>query len=121
MSIELTLCVVFMLAALPVSKSIAAHFLMLAAINVAALGVGSADSSLLAMVFAVLAMFDAALVLTGGRKILLLSAATSAALCFESIMNMDWMLNHIAAVSALVNAAIAANLAREYGIWTHGK
>ena len=121
MNIELMLCIAFLLAALPVSKSIAAHYLGFTLANVALGGISSADSSLLAMLFATLAMFDAVLVLSGGRKVLLLAAATSAALCIESIMNADWLLSHVTTVSVIVNAAIAVSLAKGYRVWTNGR
>lgn len=121
MTIELMLCIAFLLAALPVSKSIAIHYLAFTLANLALSGIGSADSSLLAMLFATLAMFDAVLVLAGGRKVLLLSAAASSSLCIESIMNMDWLLSHVTTVSVIVNATIAVYLAKRYWVWTNGR
>lgn len=121
MSIELILCIAFMLVSMPASKSVSAHYLAFALANIALAGYEIADSSILAMMFAVLAATDAALVVAGGRKVLLVSAAASAALCFESMLNMDWLLSHSTYISAAVNAVIAASLVKGYWIWTHGK
>lgn len=121
MSIELILCLLFMLVALPVSKSIAVHYLVFAAVNVAALGIESVDSSALSLMFASLAIADAFLIISGGRLVLLSSAIASVLLCIESIANMDWLLSQVTYVSAAVNAVIAANLAKEYLKWTNGK
>ncbi len=121
MTIELVLCLVFMLAALPVSKSIAAHYFVFAALNIAAIGVEAADSSLLALTFALLAIVDVTMVVAGGRKVLLVSAIASVALCIESMLNMDWLLSHSTYINAAVNAVIAASLVKGFMNWTHGK
>lgn len=121
MTIELFLSLAFMFAAYPVSKSIAMHYFALVALNVAAIGVESADSSLLALTFAILFITDVALVIAGGRSVLLISAAASLLLCFESMLNMDWLLSHGTYTNAAVNAVIAASLVKGFINWTHGK
>jgi hypothetical protein len=121
MTIELALCIVLMLLAFPVSRSIAAHYLLFASANLALLDVTYADSSFLAILFALLAAMDTILFMAAGRKVLLISSAVSALLCLESIMNMDWLLSHVTYLSVAVNAAIAGVLAKEYLNWTHGK
>lgn len=120
MTIELGLCIVFMIAAYPVSKSVAAHYAVFAVMNLAALGTTIADSSVLAMMFAALVAADALLILAGGRKVLLVTAIASALLCLESIANMDWLLSRITYLSAAVNTAIAASLAKEFVLWMRG-
>lgn len=121
MTIELGLCLIFMIAALPVSKSVAAHYALFTLVNVAMLGTSTADSSLLSMMFAALLVGDALIVLAGGRKILLISIAASALLCIESIANMDWLLSRVTYLSAAVNTAIAASLAKEFTLWMRGR
>lgn len=121
MTAELGLCLMFMVVALPASRSIAAHYLVFAVANLATLGVTEMDSSILSMMFVVLAVADAVLFLYGGRAVLLISAAASSALAIESMLNMDWLLNNVANLSAAINAIIAANLIQGYLHWTHGK
>jgi len=121
MTIELGLCIVFMIAALPVSKSVATHYAAFGMMNFFMLGVTSADSSFLAILFCALLAIDVLLILAGGRRVLLISAIASIALCIESIFNADWLLSHVTYLSVAVNAAIAGVLAREYLNWTHGK
>lgn len=121
MTIELGLCLIFMIAALPVSKSVAAHYALFAAVNFMMLGAETADTSLLAMMFATLMIGDILLILAGGRMILLVSATASIALCIESIANMDWLLSRVTYLSAAVNTAIAASLAKEFTLWMRGR
>lgn len=121
MTIELALCLIFIVIAAPVSKSIAAHYAIFAIANISLLGHAEADESILVLTFILLAVADAGLFMSGGRAILLLSAAASAALGIESMLSVSWLLDRITYLSAAVNAAIAIYLAREYWIWTHGK
>lgn len=121
MTIELGLCIAFMIAALPVSKSVAAHYALFAMVNFMMLGTDTAGTSLLAMMFATLLVGDILLILAGGRMILLVSALASIALCIESIANMDWLLSRVTYLSAAVNTAIAASLAKEFTLWMRGR
>lgn len=121
MTIELALCLILAFAAYPVSRSISAHYFIFAAVNGAMLGFTAADTSMLALVFMLLAASDIILALLGGRKILLLSAATSSLLCFESMMNMDWLLSHSTYINAILNSTIVVCLVKGKFNWTHGK
>lgn len=121
MSIELILCIVFGLAALPVSRSISTHYLVLAITNAAMAGHEYADTSLLAALFALLAIGDAFLVIAGGRMILLASAAVSSALAVESMLNQSHFLDHITYISAALNAVFGLYLAREYRGWMRSR
>lgn len=121
MTVELALCLILAFAAYPISRSISAHYFLLAAVNGAMLGLTTFDASLLVMVFVLLAASDACLVLLGGRSILLLSAATSSLLCFESMLNMDWLLSHSTYINAVLNSAIVVCLVKGKFNWTHGK
>lgn len=120
MTIELALCIAAMLAAYPVSRSVAMHYAIFASVNLALLGITEMDSSLLALLFAALAAADAILVIAGGRKILIVSALASASLSVESMLNLDWLLTHVGYVSAAVNSAIALSLAKEFVQWMRG-
>ena len=121
MTIELVLCIVMMVVAFPKSRSIAAHYFALLLVNVAFWGITSADSSILAITFAGVAVADCILIMLGGRLILVIPALASFALCVESIANGDWLLSQVTYISAAVNAAIAACLAWEYRAWMRGK
>lgn len=121
MSIELMLCVAFGVAALPVSRSIAAHYAVFAITNAAMAGHEYADASLLAALFVLLAIGDAFLVIAGGRSILLLSAAISAALAIDSMLNQSYLLDQVTYISAALNAVFGLYLAREYRGWMRSR
>lgn len=121
MTIELALCIAFMILALPVSRSVALHYAIFGAMNLMLIGTTTLDASALALMFAALAIADATIILNGGRKILLISAIASAALCLESIINMDWLLSRVTYLSIAVNTAIAGSLAREFTQWMRGR
>lgn len=121
MTIELILCVALMLIISPVSKSVSAHYGIFAGANFAMLGVQEVDSSLLVVMFTILAIADSCLVLAGGRIVLLVSAAASFALALESTINQDWLLSHVSFISIAVNALIVACMAKEYWVWMNGK
>lgn len=121
MTIELALCLVFMILALPVSRSVALHYAAFGAMNLMLIGTTIMDASVLALMFAALAVADAVIILNGGRKILLISAIASVALCLESIMNMDWLLSRVTYLSIAVNTAIAGSLAKEFTQWMRGR
>lgn len=121
MTVELALCVAMMLVALPVSRSIGAHYAGFVLVNLAFVGVQEADATVLVLLFAMLAILDVSLVLAGGRTVLLISAATSFALALESTINQDWLLSHVTYLSAVVNSVIAACLAKEYWAWMRGR
>lgn len=121
MTIELALCLAMIFVAMPVSKSIAAHYFVFALVNAALIGVSEVDASLLAIVFGLMAIADAMIVMAGGRMILLLTALASAMLAFESIANQDWLLSQVTYISVITNALIIACIAREYRAWMRGK
>lgn len=121
MTVELALCLILAFAAYPMSRSISAHYFLFAAVNGAMLGFTTFDSSLLVLVFMSLAVADSLLFLCGGRKVLLAPTAMSAALAIESMLNMDWLLNHITYINAAVNAVIVASLIKGKRHWTRGK
>lgn len=121
MTIELVLCLVCAMIALPVSTSIMFHYMVFAAMNFVFLGYDYADSSLLALVFGLVAAVDVILVIFGGRVVLLFPAVTMLALSFESIGNGDWLLNHSVYLSIATNAVILGTLIREYMAWMRGR
>lgn len=121
MTIELGLSLAMMFIAIPVSQSITWHYVAFAAVNLALLGVTEADSSLLAMIFGLLAIIDYILFAASKRIVLILSASASVALCLESIGNGDWLLNHVTYLSIATNALIIGTLVKEYWAWIRGK
>lgn len=121
MTIELALCLIMIFVSMPMSKSIAAHYFVFAVVNTALIGVAEVDATLLAIVFALMAVADAMFVMAGGRMILLVTALTSAMLSFESIANQDWLLSRVTYISVITNALIIACIAKEYRAWMRGK
>lgn len=121
MTIELALCLIFMVIAAPVSRSISAHYTVFALANALMIGVMEADASFLAAFFAVLAIADAAIIAAGGRAELMLSAAISAALSIEQMINEDYLLSHVATLSVIANIALVSRVAVEYREWMRTK
>lgn len=119
--IESALCLLFFIIALPVSKGIAAHYLVFLAVNVAFIGVESADASLLALTFTTLVVADCLIVLYSKRYVLMVSAFISFALALESVANGDWLLSQSVYLSIATNAVIAGSLIGEYRAWMRGR
>jgi hypothetical protein len=121
MTIELALCLLLMLVALPVSLEITIHYLVFSAVNAAFLGIAYADSSLLAMTFGAMALLDICLFLVSRRYVLLVSGIAMLALSCESIGNGDWLLNNSTYLSVATNALIVGSLIKEYVAWMRGR
>lgn len=121
MTIELIACAVMMLVAGKYSKPITLHYMAFFGANLFFLGYEFADSSLLAMVFALLAIIDTLLATYGRRPVLFVSAAVSLALSFESIGNGDWLLSNAVYLSIATNALIIGSLVKEPLAWTNGR
>lgn len=121
MTFELIACALLMLATFPVAKTVGLHYMAFFGVNLFFLGYECADSSLLAMVFALLCIIDTLLAIYGRRPVLLVSAAASLALSFESIGNGDWLLNNSTYLSIATNAVIMGSLIKEYVAWMHGR
>ena len=121
MTIELIACAVMMLVAGKHSTPIALHYMAFFGVNLFFLGYEFADSSLLAMVFALLAIIDTLLATYARRPVLFVSAAVSLALSFESIGNGDWLLNHAVYLSIATNALIIGSLVKEPLAWMNGR
>lgn len=121
MTMELALCIVFMLLSAPVAQSIMVHYAGFALVNLAFINIEFADSSLLAMVFLYLAIMDAILAAVERSKALAFCGFVSFLLYCEQIMNGDWLLSHALALSLATNCTIGVCLIREYLAWMHGK
>ena len=121
MSFELLACLALAVVAIPLSRIISAHFVLFAAACAYMEGVEYADSSILAMMFAVLAIGDYLLASVKKDWSLYLSAAVSVALSFESINKGDLLLSNVLYLSALVNACICLSLYKECKAWMFGR
>lgn len=121
MTIELIASAVMMLVAAKYSKAIMWHYMVFFGVNLFFLGYELADSSILAMVFAILAIVDTLLATYGKRPVLFISAAVSLALSFESIGNGDWLLSHAVYLSIATNALIIGSLIKEPLAWMNGR
>lgn len=120
MTIELVLCILFMLLAIPVSRAISMHYALFAIANYSVIGLSAMDSSALALLFGALFVADCLLILLSNRLVLVPTAIASAALAVESVVNGDWLLNHSSYLSIAANTFIAVYLAKEYWAWTRG-
>lgn len=121
MTIELILCAALMLVASRFSTAIALHYGAFFGLNLFFLGYTHADSSILAMVFGAVGAIDILLAIYGRRLILLVSAAASLALSFESIGNGDWLLSNVVYLSIAVNALILGSMIKECMAWMRGR
>ncbi len=121
MTFELLACLALMIVAMPLSRDIAAHFAMFALANVMLLGVEYADGSVLAMMFAALAIGDFLLASIKKRASLYLSAVVMVALSFESVNNGDLLLSNAIYLSALINGCICIGMYKELSAWMAGR
>lgn len=121
MTIELALCIGFMLLSAPVAKEFMFHYAGFALCNLAFIGYASADASVLAMAFLSLAIMDITLAIAWRRPALAFCGFVSFLLYCEQLLNGDWLLNHALYLSLATNSAIGACLIREYLAWMHGR
>lgn len=121
MTMELALCIGFMLLSAPVAKDLMMHYAGFALVNLAFIGYTEADSSLLAMVFMTLAAMDFVLAFAYRRPALAFCGFASFLLYCEQLLNGDWLLSHALFLSLATNSTIVVCLVREYLAWMHGR
>lgn len=121
MTIELALCIAFMLASAPVAKELMFHYAGFALVNLAFIGFALADSSILAVSFLYLTIMDIVLSAAYRSKALAFCGLASFMLYCEQLMNGDWLLSHALYLSLATNCTIGVCLIREYLAWMHGK
>lgn len=121
MSIEALACVAGILLSAVVARDIAIHYTMLLIANLALTSGQLYDSTIIALVFASVAVVDMWLGLAYGRTVLLVSAAVTSLVAFEQLLNLDTLLNNLIYADACITAWIIIVLAMEWRTWANSK
>lgn len=121
MSIEAIFCAVALILAYPVAKDISAHYVVMLLANLVLTDGYAYDSTLIAIVFTVIAIVDSLLGLYYGRIVLLVSAALSILVAFEQLLNLDTLLTNLVYADAAITAWIIIVLAMEWRKWARSR
>lgn len=121
MSIEAWACVAGIVLSFIVAKDIAIHYSVLLAANLTLQSGGLYDSTVIAVVFAMVALADLWLGLSTGRLVWIASAALAAVVSFEQLLNLDTLLNNLIYADACITAWIIIILAMEWREWAKSK
>lgn len=121
MSIEAWACVAGILLSVVVARDITIHYVALLLANLALISDQLYDSTIIALVFALIALVDAWLGLWYGRKVWFVSAAIAALVSFEQLLNLDTLLTNLVYADACITAWIIIILAMEWRNWANSK
>ena len=121
MSIEVWVCIAGALLSIAVAKDIAVHYFALLLANLALSPEYIYDSTLIALVFASIAMVDAFLGFFYGRLVWFVSSALATMVSFEQLLNLDTLLNNLIYADALITAWLIIILAMEWRTWAKSK
>jgi len=95
---ESAFCLVMILAAFPVARDISVYYCILLLSNLALPSGLTHDSTLIALVFAFIALGSTYLAITYHRLVLMVSAIVAACVAFEQLLNADTLLTNLAYV-----------------------
>lgn len=121
MSIEAWVCVAGILLSVVVAKDVAIHYAALLLANLALVSGHLYDSTLIALVFALIALVDAWLGFWYGRTVWFVSAAVAGLVAFEQLLNLDTLLTNLIYADAALTAWIIIILAMEWRKWANSK
>lgn len=121
MSIEAWVCVSGILLSVVVARDIAIHYAALLLANLALVSGQLYDSTVIAMVFAMVALVDAWLGFWCGRPVWFVSAAIAGLVSFEQLLNLDTLLNNLIYADACITAWLLIILATEWRKWANSK
>lgn len=121
MSIEAWVCVAGILLSVVVARDITIHYAALLLANLALVSGHLYDSTVIAMVFAMIALVDAWLGFWYGRPAWFVSAAIAALVSFEQLLNLDTLLNNLIYADACITAWLLIILATEWRKWANSK
>ena len=121
MSVEAWACVVGILISAVVAKDIAIHYAALLLANLVLVSGQLYDSTIVALVFAMIALVDAWLVFWYGRTVWFVSAAIAGLVAFEQLLNLDTLLNNLIYADACITAWLLIILAMEWRKWANSK
>jgi hypothetical protein len=118
---EAAFCLVMLLVAYPVAKDISAYYCILLLANLALPSGSAHDSTLIALVFTLIALGSAYLSIAYHRLVLLVSALVAACVAFEQLLNLDTLLNNLAYVDAGLTAWLLIVVAMEWRKWAKSR
>ena len=114
---EAAFCLVMLFVAYPVAKDISAYYCILLLANLALPPGSSHDSTLIALVFTLIALGSTYLAITCQRIVLMVSALVAACVAFEQLLNLDTLLSNLAYVDAGLTAWLLIVVAMEWRKW----
>jgi hypothetical protein len=118
---EAAFCLVMLFVAYPVAKDISAHYCIMLLANLALPSGYTYDSTLIAIVFAAVALANAYLAITYHRLVLLASAIVAACVAFEQLLNLDTLLSNLAYVDAGLAAWVLIIVVMEWRKWAKSR
>jgi hypothetical protein len=121
MSIEAWVCVAGILLSVVVARDIAIHYAALMIANLALVSGQLYDSTIIALVFVLIALVDSWLGFWYGRTVWFVSAAIAALVSFEQLLNLDTLLTNLVYADACITAWIIIILATEWRKWANSK
>lgn len=115
--VEFYLCILAALIAWPVARDVSVRYILFA---VMAAWIGQDtywDATALAMIFAAYALIDCLVGMWKSRLVFFVSSFAWVMLSVESMMLIDYMLNNLVYIDAIINAWLVIIIAREWKHW----
>jgi hypothetical protein len=119
--VEFDLCMLAALVAWPVAKDIALRYFIFAGMAIVVGHDLTWDATAVSMIFAAYAMIDCMVGMLRNRLVFFVSSFCWVILSVESMMLIDYMLNNLVYIDAIINAWLALIIAREWKEWRHTK
>ena len=117
MSIEAWVCVAGILLSVVVARDITIHYVALLLANLALVSGQLYDSTVISLVFAMIALVDSFLGFFYGRTVWFVSGSIAALVSFEQLLNLDTLLNNLIYADACITAWLLIILAQEWRSW----
>jgi hypothetical protein len=114
---EAAFCLVMLVVAFPVARDISAYHCILLLSNLALPSGCTHDSTLIALVFTLIALGSTYLAITYHRLVMLVSAIVAACVAFEQLVNLDTLLTYLAYVDAGLTAWVSIIVFVEWRKW----
>jgi hypothetical protein len=114
---EAAFCLVMLVVAFPVARDISAYHCILLLSNLALPSGFTHDSTLIALVFTLIALGSTYLAITYHRLVMLVSAIVAACVAFEQLLNLDTLLTYLAYVDAGLTAWVSIIVFVEWRKW----
>jgi len=118
---EAAFCLFMLVVAYPVARDVSYYHCILLLSNLALPSGLNHDSTLIALVFAFIALGSAYLAITYHRLVLLVSAIVAACVALEQLMNADTLLTNLAYVDAGLTAWLIISVVIGWRKWAQQK